>query len=320
MIKITKLQVLNFLKSGSSLLLTLFTISIITFLLVKLSPGDPAENYLRASHVAITKTTVEKAREELGLNKPLIEQYGDWVSKAIRGDLGTSYLKKIPVLNMIKDSTKSTFEIGFIAFVALIIISTIFGVASALYKNKFLDYIVQIFAFMSASIPTFWLGYILIIIFAVKFKIFPVSGRSGFMSMILPCITLVTPIIGQTTLIIRKSILAEIDKLHVENAIVCGVKKYYIIKNHLIKNALIQIITVFSSNILYLITGSILIEEVFAYPGLGKMFVSAVKGGDMPVIQGSLLLFGIIAIIINILTEALVNYLNPQKREEKVSL
>ena len=213
-----KIQIVKIIASFGAFLLTLFAISIITFSLIKLSPGDPAENYLRASHVVITKATVEKAREELGLNKSLVNQYTDWIGKAVKGDLGTSYLKKISVLKMIKDSTKSTFEIGLISFVALVIITTSLGILSAVYRNRFFDYMVQIFAFISASIPTFWLGYILILIFAVKFRIFPVSGRSGFASMILPCITLVTPIIGQTTLIIRKTIIAQMEELHVENA------------------------------------------------------------------------------------------------------
>lgn len=309
--------VLEKIKSFSLFILTLFSISIITFSLIKFSPGDPAEHYLRASHIVVTKETVERAREELGLNKPIVIQYRDWLINAVKGDLGKSYLKKMPVTDMILRSTISTLNLGLLSFFLLILISLLLGLLSAVFENKFLDYIVQLFSFISASIPSFWLGYILIIIFAVNLKWLPVSGKSGFLSMILPSITLVIPIIGQTTLIIRKTIISQKNKLHYENAIICGVKSRYLIKNHLLLNSLIPIITIFSSNMLYLITGSVLIEEVFAYPGLGKMFVSAVKGGDMPVIQGSLLLFGIFAIIVNNFTEILVMLFNPRIRRRK---
>lgn len=309
--------VLEKIKSFSLFILTLFSISIITFSLIKFSPGDPAEHYLRASHIVVTKETVERAREELGLNKPIVIQYRDWLINAVKGDLGKSYLKKMPVTDMILRSTISTLNLGLLSFFLLILISLLLGLLSAVFENKFLDYIVQLFSFISASIPSFWLGYILIIIFAVNLKWLPVSGKSGFLSMILPSITLVVPIIGQTTLIIRKTIISQKNKLHYENAIICGVKSRYLIKNHLLLNSLIPIITIFSSNMLYLITGSVLIEEVFAYPGLGKMFVSAVKGGDMPVIQGSLLLFGIFAIIVNNFTEILVMLFNPRLRRRK---
>lgn len=309
--------VLEKIKSFSLFILTLFSISIITFSLIKFSPGDPAEHYLRASHIVVTKETVERAREELGLNKPIVIQYRDWLINAVKGDLGKSYLKKMPVTDMILRSTISTLNLGLLSFFLLILISLLLGLLSAVFENKFLDYIVQLFSFISASIPSFWLGYILIIIFAVNLKWLPVSGKSGFLSMILPSITLVVPIIGQTTLIIRKTIISQKNKLHYENAIICGVKSRYLIKNHLLLNSLIPIITIFSSNMLYLITGSVLIEEVFAYPGLGKMFVSAVKGGDMPVIQGSLLLFGIFAIIVNNFTEILVMLFNPRIRRRK---
>lgn len=291
--------------------LTLLAISLLTFLLVKLSPGDPAINYLRASRIGITDETISAARAELGLDKPLVRQYIDWLLRVLRGDFGKSYLKKIPVLKIITDSLGPTLQLGLTAFALLFVLSLSLGISSALAHGKTWDYLVQGFSFICASIPTFWLGYMLIILFAVILKLLPVSGRGSSLHIILPCLTLVTPLIGQTSLLIRKSILEQMRQPHVTNAVLRGVSKKFIIFNHLLRNASIPILTVLGTNIFHLITGSVLIEEVFAWPGIGKMFVSAVKGGDLPVIQGSLLLFGFLTILVNALIQQGVHLLDP---------
>ncbi|MDO5095185.1 MAG: ABC transporter permease [Peptostreptococcaceae bacterium] len=294
--------------------LTLFMISILTFLLVKLSPGDPAANYLRASHVAITDETLAKARLELGLDKPIVKQYSDWLLGVMKGNLGKSYLKKTPVKEVIAKAVVPTLQLGAVSFGALLLISLFLGITSALLHDKLWDYLVQSFCFACVSVPTFWLGYMLIIYFAVMNKFLPPSGRGTFVNYILPSLTLITPLVGQTSLLIRKSMMEQMSSPHVRNAILRGVNKKFVIGNHLLKNAAIPIITVLSSNILYLITGSVLIEEVFAWPGVGKMFVAAVKGGDVPIIQASLLMFGILAITVNGLTQSLVRFLDPHTR------
>lgn len=304
----------EFIKKLLLFFLTLFMISVLTFLLVKLSPGDPAANYLRASHVAVTDETLAKARIELGLDKPVVQQYMNWLTNALQGNLGKSYLKKVPVIKMIFTSVIPTLQLGVISFAVLLIISLFLGISSALFHDRLWDYIVQSFCFVCASVPTFWLGYMLIILFAVKLQLVPVSGRGGLGNLFLPCITLITPLVGQTGLLIRKSMMEQMQMPHVKNAILRGVNKKFVIINHLLKNSSIPIITVLSSNILYLITGSVLIEEVFAWPGVGKMFVSAVKGGDIPLIQGSLLLFGFLAITVNAITQRLVHFLDPHLR------
>lgn len=291
--------------------MTLFTISVLTFLLIKLAPGDPAANYLRVSHIPINEETLANARQFLGLDKPVFLQYTDWLFRVLRGDLGTSYLQKLPVRTILANAMIPTLQLGVLSFVLLLILSLTFGIFSALYHGKLVDYFVQGLSFVCVSIPTFWLGYLLIILFAVSLNWLPVSGRGGLQFFILPAVTMMTPLIGQTSLLIRKSILEQMNQPHVINALIRGVNRRYIILNHLLKNASIPIITVFSSNILYLITGSVLIEEIFAWPGIGKMFTAAVRGGDIPVIQGALLLFGIAAIVINALTQRIVHRLDP---------
>ena len=291
-----------------SLFSIFLAISVITFFLVKLSPGDPAQNYLRASHVSITTETLAAARKNLGLDKPLHIQYFNWLTDILKGDFGTSYTKKAPVTELVNEAIVPTFQLGIFSFVILIILSPLLGILSAIKRNTAFDYIIQVLSYTGVSLPTFWLGYILIIFFSGDWKNF-----------ILPCITLVLPLIAQTTFFIRKNILEEMDKAHVENAIIRGVSKKRIILNHLLRNTSIPIITVLSSNIMYLLTGSVLIEEIFAWPGIGKLFTTAVKTGDFPLIQILLLFFGIMSIIVNEFTQALVKYMDPRLRIKEKS-
>ena len=302
-----------------SLFSIFLAISVITFFLVKLSPGDPAQNYLRASHVSITTETLTAARKNLGLDKSLHIQYFNWITNILKGDFGTSYIKKAPVTELVNEAIIPTFQLGIFSFVILIILSPLLGVLSAIKRNTAFDYIVQVLSYTGVSLPTFWLGYILIIFFSVSLKILPVSGRGNWKNFILPCMTLVLPLIAQTTFFIRKNILEEMDKAHVENAIIRGVSKKRVILNHLLRNTSIPIITVLSSNIMYLLTGSVLIEEIFAWPGIGKLFTTAVKTGDFPLIQILLLFFGVMSVIVNEFTQVLVKYMDPRLRIKEKS-
>ena len=302
-----------------SLFSIFLAISVITFFLVKLSPGDPAQNYLRASHVSITTETLTAARKNLGLDKPLHIQYFNWLVNILKGDFGTSYTKKAPVTELVTEAIVPTFQLGTFSFIILIILSPLLGVLSAIKRNTAFDYIIQVLSYTGVSLPTFWLGYILIICFSVSLKILPVSGRGDWRNFILPCITLVLPLIAQTTFFIRKNILEEMEKAHVENAIIRGVSQKRIILNHLLRNTSIPIITVLSSNIMYLLTGCVLIEEIFAWPGIGKLFTTAVKTGDFPLIQILLLFFGVMSIIVNEFTQALVKYMDPRLRIKEKS-
>lgn len=310
-------QKTKILKNIAILFATLVLISILTFMIVKLQPGDPAINYLKSMQIGISTETIEYARNLLNLDKSLVEQYFIWLSKALHGDFGISYIEDRAVLSVIKDAALPTLKLGGFSFVILLILSLFIGIISALYQGSFMDSVLQFISYVFVSVPTFWLGYLLIIYFSVRLKILPVSGMSGISSYILPGITLMVPLAGQTGLFIRKNIMMIMSQSHVENAIARGVKKRYVITNHLLRNAIIPIITIFSYNISYLITGSVLIEEIFAWPGLGRMFVNAVRNGDLPLIQGSLLLFGIMAILINNLTQEIVYFIDPNIRVKK---
>ena len=299
-------------KKVMSLISIFFAISVITFFLVKLSPGDPAENYLRASHVSITAETLRETRKNLGLNNPLPVQYFNWLGNLLKGNFGTSYTQKTPVIDLVTEAFVPTFQLGIFSFIILIITAPFLGILSAIKQNTIFDCVIQILSYICVSIPTFWLGYILIIVFSVSLRILPVSGRGDWENLVLPCATLVTPLIAQTTFFIRKNILEEMENSHVENAIIRGVSRKDVIINHLLRNTSIPIITVLSSNIMYLLTGSVIIEEIFAWPGIGKLFVTAVRTGDFPLIQILLLFFGIVSVIVNEFTQVLVKFMDPR--------
>lgn len=290
----------------------LLTISVVAFAIIKLSPGDPAENYLRASHLPVTQANLNKTREDLGLNKPVLEQYIHWIKGAIKLDFGYSYMQKKPVHILITNALLPSLQLGFFSLVFLLILSPLLGSIAAIYKNKPIDYLLRGISYIFVSVPKFWIGYILIIVFAVWIKILPVSGRGDIKNYILPSATFVLPLLAQNIFFIRKSLLEEMEKVHVESAILRGVSRKRIVMNHLLRNTMIPIVTVFGSNVMYLISGAVLIEEIFSWPGLGKLFTSAVRLGDLPTIQAMLLLFGLMSIIINGMTQLIVKMLNPR--------
>lgn len=304
----------DFLKKMLSFLLALTMISVLTFVLAKFTSSNPAENYLRISKIGITPETIQEATEYLGLDKPWLEQYVIWLSKAIKGDFGVSYLWKVPVLPLVVEGFISTFYLGALSFMMIIVFAFPLGILSGIYKQSPFDKLVQFISFTSVSIPTFWLGYMLILWLSVHLKLFPVSGKGGLESMVLPALTLSFSLIGQYTSLIRKVVSEEMRSVHVENAKLRGVKMSFIIKNHLLPNILLAIATGLSLTSVYLLTGALIVEEVFAWNGIGYIFVHSLQAVDMPVIQASMLLFGILFLINNIFSKHLTTWIDPRLR------
>ncbi|MGT2785019.1 ABC transporter permease [Streptococcus merionis] len=307
------------LKKCFSFLTALLMISVLTFLLTKLSSSNPAENYLRISRIAITPEALEQAREYLGLDKSWLEQYLSWLQKAFLGDFGISYLWKVPVLPLVLESFLSTFYLGLVSFLLILVISLPLGILSGIYKDSYFDRIVQFFSFASVSMPSFWLGYLLILLFAVHLKWLPVSGKAGFTSVLLPSITLSFSLIGQYTALVRKAINEQLTSLHVENARLRGVKIWFIIKHHLLPNAMPALATGLSLTYIYLLTGSLIVEEVFAWNGIGSVFVHSLQAVDIPVIQACMLLFGFLFLLNNLVNQHFIRRIDPRVRKKERS-
>lgn len=307
----------SWLKSISLFIASLIVISILTFILIFMTPGDPALTYLHASGIPESPTTILAARKHLGLDQPITVQYMHWIVQVCHGNLGVSYMFREPVLMLITKAMGNTLTLGLISFVILSISSIILAIISIFKEGGIGDIIVRTLSLICVSVPNFFFGYVLILIFALKLHLLPVSGISGQFSFVLPCITLILPLLGHTTLFLRKIFLEHLHENHTHNAQLRGVKFRFIIKNHIINNCMGAILTIFSSNILNLITGSIIVETVFSWPGIGTLFVKAVQMGDAPLIQGSILLFGILAICTNSITQWLVHWINPRNHHQK---
>lgn len=295
----------------------LFIISILAFIFIHISPGEPAENYLRASHLPITETLLKEKKEELGLNEPLIVQYLIWLKNIFKGDFGYSFLRKEPAMKLALNCLYNTFQLSFVASLLIIIFSLLFGIISALKKGKWIDKIIQSLTLLFVSMPVFWLGFSLILVFSVKLKWLPVSGRGGILNLILPSVTLALPFIGQYIVIVRKVIIENTEEQFLENSILRGLKTYYIIKNYYLKSAWIPILTAFSLSFVYILTGSILVEEIFSWPGIGILFIKALQAGDIPLIQACIMIFGVLFISINYLMSYLLKYLDPRIRRSE---
>ncbi|MET3557163.1 nickel transport system permease protein [Streptococcus rupicaprae] len=303
------------LKQVLSFLAALFLISALSFMLTKLTSANPAENYLRVSKIAITDETLKQATLQLGLDKPWLEQYLLWARRAVVGDFGVSYVWKTPVLPLVIDGFLSTLSLGFLSFCWVLLFSFPLGIISGLYKGTWLDKLIQLLSFTSVSLPTFWLGYLLMLVFGVYLKWVPVSGKSGAGHALLPSLTLSFSLIGQYTALIRRTISEQLTSVHVENARLRGVKLRFIIKNHLLPNALPAITTGLSLTAVHLMTGALIIEEVFSWSGLGHVFVYSLQTIDLPVIQACMLLFGSLFLLNNVFSKWLANWVDPRVRK-----
>ena len=287
----------------------LLVISILAFIFIQLSPGDPAENYLRASHLPITDELLKQKREELGLNSPLIIQYLKWLKNVLLGNFGYSFLRKEPAIYLTFKSLYATFQLTIFSTFLIILISLPIGILSAIKTGTWIDKIVISTTTIFVSMPVFWLGFSLILLFSVKLNWLPVSGRGGFLNFVLPSITLSVPFIGQYIEFIKKSIL--------ENAVLRGLKKRYIISNYLLKGAWIPILSGFSFTFVSILTGSILVEEIFSWPGIGFLFTKAIQAGDVPLIQACIMVFGVLFIIATHFMNGILKYLDPRIKGEK---
>lgn len=289
---------------------TLFLVSILVFWLVRLS-GDPLDTLMP---MEATAEDFARARKYLGLDKPLPMQYGIYISNVIKGDLGTSIKAKIPVLTMLMQRLPNTLRLaGFSIFIA-ISLALFLGVAAAVKKGTIIDTISRIMAVSGMSIPIFWLGIIFILIFDVHLRLLPVFGAGGIQHYILPGFVLGWTFSGSLTRLLRSSMLEVLDSEYVKLARIKGVSERWVIWRHALRNALIPVITFAGFYLGLLIGGVVIVETVFAWPGLGLMAYEAVIWRDYPVIQGVVLVICASVLSINLGVDILYVYLDPRIR------
>ncbi|MEK4536030.1 MULTISPECIES: nickel ABC transporter permease [Peribacillus] len=303
-------------KRLTSLIPILLGISLITFILLHLIPGDPAVAYLRASHIPPTDETVAALRVELGLNKPLYVQYFEWLGKVLQLDLGMSYVSNNSVWEEIVVHFFPTVQLTFASLIFIVVISLPLGMFSAIYKGKFVDQFSRILAFVSVSMPTFWLGFLLIYFLSVKLDLFPVLGRGTLAHLVLPSLTLAFAYIGTYMRLLRASMLGNLNEPFVVYARARGLRQRLIVIRHVLKKSLLPVITGLGMSFGNMLSGAVIVETIFAWPGMGQLFVTSILNQDYPMIQGCVLFMGVIFVVCNLLVDLTYSFLDPRIRWE----
>ncbi|WP_416671324.1 nickel ABC transporter permease [Egbenema bharatensis] len=293
-------------------------ISLLTFLLVQLMPSDPAVVVLRIMEVPVTPESVAAMREQLGLNRPLPIQYLDWLWHVIHLDFGNSFVTGQPVLREILYYLPTTLELAFSTTVLIWFVSIPLGVLAALYRDSIFDYGSRLFAYVGAAIPNFWLGFLLMYCFSFQLGWFPVMGRGSLLHLVLPAITLAWSPAAVYARLLRSSMLDSLSQNYVLYARARGLEERLIVGRHVLKNALLPVITLFGMSIAHLLAGAVIVENVFALPGIGRFAVRSILNRDYPVIQAYVCLAAVFFVMTNLVVDLTYSYLDPRIRLGKV--
>lgn len=293
----------------------LIIVSFISFALMNLSSGDPAEIMLSSQGSVVTPQLLESVREDMGLNQPFVTQYLNWLKNIIHGDFGTSYASGRSVIVEMNEHLPYTIKLAGSAMIITLIVSIPLGILSAVKKDKFIDKFIRLFTFVGNSIPGFLLALILLLIFSLKLKLLPILSESGAKSIILPSVTLAFAMTSKYIRQIRTAVIEELDKGYVKGARSRGIKESVILYKDILKNIMITVITLTGLSIGSLMGGTAVVESIFVWPGVGSLALSAIANRDYPIIQAYVLWMAVMFIIINLITDLLYKIIDPRVRE-----
>ncbi|WP_291256855.1 ABC transporter permease [Fusobacterium sp.] len=300
-----------------NILILFFITSCIAFMVTRIIPGDPRIAYLNTFNLPLTEDNLKYIEREMGLNIPIWKQYYIWLKNILNLNLGKSYISGLDVYNYMKVSFIYSLKLMIFSIGIIIFISFPLGIFSAIKQNTVFDKIIKGLSLIGMSFPKFWLGYIFISLLGVKFKLLPISGAYAKNSIILPGITLSLSYIGYYTQLIKENILMVLKKDFIKYAKLRGVKKKRIMINYALLNSLTPIITSFGKTVGSLLGGTVIIENIFAWPGLGKMIVEAIDGRDYPIIQGYIFLVSTLFIISTEISSLICYWINPRMKEKE---
>ena len=293
----------------------LIGISFLTFLLTYVSPGDPVRHMLTASGTMPTEELIQSIRSEMGLNDPFFTQYFRWVGNCLHGDFGTSYMLKKPVVTLLAVRLWPTLKLTIFSVILMLIMAVPLGMVSAVYKDSWIDYLVRCITFLGVSLPNFWVGLLLMLVFCVKMQIFPVISSGGdFKSMVLPALTLAIAMSSKYTRQVRTAVLEELSSDYVTGALARGVKFWKVLWFNVFPNSLLPLITMLGLSIGSLLGGTSVVEVIFSYPGLGNLAVAAITSCDYYFIQGYVLWVAVIYMVINLLVDMSYYLVDPRMR------
>lgn len=296
-----------------SLTAVLVGVSMVTYGVVFLTPGDPASTILREQRQSPpSETEVAAFRAEHGLDEPFLVQYASWLADAVRGDLGTSYYQSEPVSSLVLAHLPNTLELALAATAVSVAFAVPVGVMSAVHRGTWLDRTSQIVALLGVSMPNFWLGYLLLLVFSLWLGLTPVGGVGTLGHLVLPAITLGTGMAAVVTRLVRSSMLEVLDAEYVDAARSKGVRDRLVVYKHGLRNALVPVVTIVGLQFGFVINGAVVVEAVFQRPGLGTLLVDAVFARDYPVVQGVVLVTALAFVVTNQLVDLAYVALDPR--------
>ena len=297
------------------IIIVLIGISFLTFLLIYLAPGDPVRTMYAAAGTMPTEAELDARREELGLNDPVLVQYGRWLTNCLHGDFGTSYSTGKPIGELLASRLWPTLKLALMSLVLMLIVSVPFGMLAAVYRNSPIDYIVRGFTFLGISMPNFWVGLLLLYFVCLKLGLLPVvSAGTGFKKLILPAITLAFAMASKYTRQVRTAVLEELHQDYVVGARARGESETAILWKHVFPNSLLPLITMLGLSLGSLLGGTAVVEVIFSYQGLGNLAVSAISSYDYNLIQGYVLWVSLIYMGINLLVDISYYWVDPRIR------
>jgi peptide/nickel transport system permease protein len=289
----------------------LLGVSIVSFSLLHLIPGDPA---VVLAGVGARPEDLAGIRAEYGLDQPLPVQYANYVSRAMRGDLGISIRTRDPVARTLGQRLQLTFQLTLLSMVLSIMLGVFAGVVAATHHNSWIDTSIMVSALAGVSVPGFWLGLLLLVVFAGGLRWFPAGGSGTPMHLVLPAVVLGTGGAAVIARMTRSSMLEVIRQDYLRTLRANGVSERIVIYRHALRNALNPVITVVGLQFGFLLGGAVIVESVFALPGVGSLMINAIFNRDYPVVQGGMLLIAVVFVLVNLMTDLLYGLVNPRIR------
>jgi ABC-type dipeptide/oligopeptide/nickel transport system permease component len=291
----------------------LLGVATLVFSLIHLVPGDPAQAMLGDG---ASPQDVADLRVSLGLDRPLLDQYVTFMRQAVTGDLGQSFRTGQPVTTMIVERLPATAELAIAAMIVAILIAIPLGVIAAVWRGTAVDYGAMTFSLAGVSIPNFWSGPLLAIVFAVELGWLPVSGRGTLAHLVLPAVSLGLALAAILARMTRASLLDELRELYVRAARARGVSRAVAVTGHALRNSMVPLLTIIALQFGAVLTGAVITETIFAWPGIGRLLIQAIGFRDYPMVQGCILLIAVTYVTVNLVTDLMYGVLDPRIRLE----
>lgn len=298
-----------YLKRIFALIPVLLGVTFLVYVILSFAPGDPARTILG---LEATDESVAQLREKMGLNDSVFVQYFRYIFNAIQGDMGTSYKSGLPVSTEIASRFPNTLQLALWGIVVALVIALPLGILAAIKQNSFFDGFSMVLALLGVSLPTFWLGLLAILLFSVKLQWLPSTGKEGPFSVILPVLAMSLSCLAGIARTTRSSMLEVIRSDYIRTARSKGLPKRKIIFKHALQNAMIPTLTVAGLQVCTMISGTVLVEQIFAWPGIGRLLVAAIQDRDTPLILGCIVVFTICFTLINLIVDVLYGVFDPR--------